>query len=155
MLNNTTVPGDSSVLLPIQNGLVADCRQQDVMFVRVQISVDYSYCIRGIQPLRLDFYIELPQTSTPIVNGANQAYNLVTYAGPANICTLDTQQAAGAILTQTYQAAPGQLTAAAFGTTSATLNKDGKMAEIESKILRVTMPAYLQSRFLSGCAKLH
>ncbi len=149
MLNNTTVPGDSSVLLPIQNGLVADCRQQDVMFVRVQISVDYSYCIRGIQPLRLDFYVELPQTSTPMVNGANQAYNLVTYAGPADIRTLDTQQAAGAILNQTYQAAPGQLTAATFGTTSATLNQDAKMAEIESRILRVTMPAISKAMFLA------
>ena len=92
------------------------------MFVRVQVSADYSYCIRGLQPLRLDFYIELPKTSTPMINRANQAYTLVTHAGPADICTLDTQQAAGAILNQTYQAAPGQLTAASFGTTSATLN---------------------------------
>ena len=62
IINNTTLAIDPAVLLPIVNGPLAACRQQDVHFVRVQVSVDYSYAIRGVLPLRLDFYIELPGT---------------------------------------------------------------------------------------------
>ena len=42
ILINTTTAADSSILLSMQNGLLADCRQQDVRFIRVQVSVDYS-----------------------------------------------------------------------------------------------------------------
>jgi len=86
IMNNTTTPGDSSVLLPVQDRIIADCRQQDIKFVCVQASVDYSYSVRGIQPLRLNFYIELlPQSTTALTNGNNQAYTLVTYSGPAHL----------------------------------------------------------------------
>ena len=105
------------------------------MFARVQVSVDYSYSIRGVSPVRLDFYIELPQTSTALVNGAGGAYTLVTYAGPANLRTLDTVQIAAAILGHTYQSSPGQLVATVFGSTAATLNQDRAMVDIETKIL--------------------
>ena len=53
VINNTTVEGDPSILLPIQNGALASCRQPDVKFVRVQVSVDYSYTLRGVSPIRL------------------------------------------------------------------------------------------------------
>ena len=125
------VPGDTLVLLPIQNGLVADCRQQDVMFVRVQVSVDYSYCICGMQPLRLDFYIDCHRHLRRWSTGRIKR---TTSAGTADICTLDTQQAAGAILHQTYPAAPGQLTAAAFMTTSAILStKTGRWQKLNPR----------------------
>jgi hypothetical protein len=38
-INNTTIAGDPTVLLPIINGVLANCRQQDVRFVRVQVSL--------------------------------------------------------------------------------------------------------------------
>jgi hypothetical protein len=66
---NTTTAVDSSILLPVQNGVLAACRQQDVRFVRVQVSIDYSYRIPGVSPLRLDFYIELPQESRAMTMG--------------------------------------------------------------------------------------
>ena len=53
VINNTTVGGDPSILLPIQNGALANCGQPDVKFVRVQVSVDYSYTLRGVSPIRL------------------------------------------------------------------------------------------------------
>jgi hypothetical protein len=93
---------NSLVLLPIQNSILANCRQQEILFVRVKVSVDYSYSIRGVPPLRLDFYIELPQPSTAMINGGGVAYTLVTYSGPADLRTLDAAQSATSILDLTY-----------------------------------------------------
>jgi hypothetical protein len=98
VMNTTTLAEDPSVLKPIQNGVYANCRSADVTFARVQVNVDYSYAIRGVHPLRLDFYIELPQTSTNLTNGLNQPYTLVTYAGPADLRTLDAAQSKTSIL---------------------------------------------------------
>ena len=150
VINNTTVGGDPSILLPIQNGALANCRQPDVKFVRVQVSVDYSYTLRGASPIRLDFYVELPQTATAMVNGAGNAYTLVTYAGPADLRTLDTAQTASTILEITYQTKPGQIQPPVFGATAATLNQDHAMSDIESKILRVCMDAVFADVFLAA-----
>jgi len=132
------------------NGALAQCRQPDVMFVRVQVSVDYSYTIRGVSPIRLDFYVELPQSSTAMTKGAGNPYTLVTYAGVADLCTLDTTQTAATILSVTYQTKPGQIQAPVFGATAATLNQDRAMTEIESKILRVCMESVFADVFLAA-----
>ena len=147
VINSTTIAEDPSVLKPIQNGVYANCRSADVTFARVQVNADYSYAIRGVHPLRLDFYIELPQTSTNLTNGLNQPYTLVTYAGPADLRTLDAAQSKTSILNITYQMYPGQIVPAAFGSTAATLNQDAKMAEIEAKILRVVQSSIMDSVF--------
>jgi len=149
IINNTTVAGDPSILLPIQNGALANCRQPDVKFVRVQVSVDYTNAMRGVSPIRLDFYVELPQSATPMVNGAGNAYTSVTYSGPADLRTLDTAQTASTILDVTYQTKPGQIQATVFGATAATLTQDHAMTEIESKILRVCMEAVFADVFLA------
>ena len=121
-INGSTTAADASVLLPIQNGLLANCRQQDVKFVQVQVSVDYSYSIRCVSPLRLDLCIKLPQGTSAMTNGGGVAYTLVTYAGLTDLWTLDTAQACSTIPGVTHQSAPGQLVQPEFGTTSATLN---------------------------------
>ena len=149
IINNTTMPADPAVLLPIQNGVLADCRQQDVRFVRAQVSVDFAYALRGAAPLRLDFYIELPQTSTAMTNGAGVAYTLITYSGPADLRTLDAAQAHATILGVTYQSAPGQLLQPTFGNPSATLNFDRFMVEVESRILRIVQEPIFKSVFLA------
>jgi hypothetical protein len=74
---------------------------------------------------------------------------LITYAGPANLWTLDTAQARSTILDVTYQSAPGQLIQPVFGTTSATLNYNCFMVEIESKILRIVQEQIFKSVFLA------
>ena len=111
--------------------------------------MDYSYSIRSIPPLRLNFYSELPQTSAAMINGGGVAYTLVTYSGPANLWKLDAAQSATSILDLTYQTSPGQIVPAAFGATAAMLNQDVKMIDIESKILRVTQKAIFKSVFLA------
>ena len=72
ILTTTTTAANSSILLPMQNGLLADFRQQGVRFVRVQVSVDYSYSIPGVSPLRLEFYIKLPQSTNAMTNGGER-----------------------------------------------------------------------------------
>ena len=41
-LNNTKVAGHPEILFPVINGPVNTCRQQDVTFVRVQCSLDFT-----------------------------------------------------------------------------------------------------------------
>ena len=72
---------------------------------------------------------------------------MITYAGPANLWTLDTAQAHSIILGVTYQPSPGTLVQAIFGSTSATLNYDQFMIEIESKILRVVQEQVFKTIF--------
>ena len=57
ILPNTATAADASILLPVQYGNLNTCQQQDVRFVRVQVSVDYSYSIPSVSLLRLDIYI--------------------------------------------------------------------------------------------------
>ena len=68
-MTTTTTAANASILLPIQNGLLNTCWKQDVRFFQVQVSVNYSYSICGVSPLRLDFYIELPQGTSAMTNG--------------------------------------------------------------------------------------
>lgn len=108
-MNNITLAGDVAILLPVLKGVLLTCCQQDVMLNRVQVSVDYLYIIPGVSPICLDFYMELPQTSTAQQNGLGRAYNLVTFAGPDDLCTLDTAMTATTILSHTFQFNPGQM----------------------------------------------
>ena len=41
-IDNTTTAGDSAILLPVVDGPYANCRQQDVRFVRVQCTLDFA-----------------------------------------------------------------------------------------------------------------
>lgn len=85
-----------------------------------------------------------------MINGAGNAYTLVTFAGAADLRTLNTAQTAAAILSVTYQTQPGQIQAPVFGATAATLNQERAKTEIESKILRVCMDAVFADIFLAA-----
>jgi hypothetical protein len=41
-IDDTTLTSDPQVLLPIMNGAVAGCQKQDVKFVRVQCTLDFT-----------------------------------------------------------------------------------------------------------------
>ncbi len=87
--NVTTVAENAAVLLPIVNGAVATCFQQDFCFVHVTYTTGL-VTINNYGPsmLRVGFYIKLPQRSVTIINGNNQAYNLTTGHGISNLSTL-------------------------------------------------------------------
>jgi hypothetical protein len=76
-----TEVGNPAILLPVQDGLLADCHKKDVKFVRIQLTLDYSPLINvttqaGPTILQAEYYIELPQTLQQLFNRQQTAYNL-------------------------------------------------------------------------------
>ena len=111
-INATTVPGDKSVLLPVQGSNIADCRMPGVKFVRFQLELDFAdLTIATVNPdpnvvLRGEYYLQLPQSSRNLVNGANDAYTLTLSLGPANLHTMSTAKVQPDILGMMHQDGP-------------------------------------------------
>jgi hypothetical protein len=87
IIPDTMEAGNPAILLPVQDGLLANCRKKDVKFVHVQLTLDYSLLVNvttqaGPTILRAEYYIELPQTSRQLFNGQQTAYKLLTFHGP-------------------------------------------------------------------------
>jgi hypothetical protein len=90
---DTTDAGDPAILLPIQDGILANCRMKDVKFVRIQLMLDFFPLVNvttqaGPTILWGEYYIELLQTSWQLLNGTGTAYNLLTFHGPGDLRTL-------------------------------------------------------------------
>ena len=123
-IDNTTTAGDAAILLPVLNGNLATCRQQDVCFARVQCTLDFAHLIT-VDPypvatiLRVSYYIKLPQTSHAMTNGVGAAYTLVSFLGADDICTLSPEVMKSDILTPVHQDGPIMLAASDFNLTHA------------------------------------
>jgi hypothetical protein len=83
-INNTTTPGDTSILLHVQDSNIADCRAAGVKFVRVQLDLDFADLTIAANPapnvvLWGEYYIQLPQISHNLTNGAGAAYTLTSW----------------------------------------------------------------------------
>jgi hypothetical protein len=90
---DTMDAGDPTILLPVQDGVLADCRKKDVKFIRVQLTLDFSPLVNvttqaGPTILWEEYYIELLQMSRQLLNGTGTAYNLLTFHGPGDLWTL-------------------------------------------------------------------
>jgi hypothetical protein len=48
VMTNTTTATDAQILLPMQNGVVAACRQQEIKFVWVQCIIDFAPLITAL-----------------------------------------------------------------------------------------------------------
>ncbi len=76
-INNTTIASNPTALLPVINGVLANCRQQDVRFVRVQVSLDFAHLLGaghvGATVLKSMYYLKLPQQSVNMTNSAGAA----------------------------------------------------------------------------------
>ena len=137
-VNDTTDATDSSILLPVIDGAYVTCRK-NVKFVRVQLSVNFIDLVTidnpGPTTLRSEYFIELPQTTHQLTNGAGSAYNLTTFHGTADLRTLNSQEIQAEILDFTLQDGPVELQAASFGATSARTDSFAICADIQEKIL--------------------
>jgi len=118
-LTNVT---DSLILLPVVNSALNTC-QKNMKFVHVQLSVNFIDLVTIDNPgptnLRIEYFIELPQTTRQMTNGAGNAYNLTTFHGTTDLCILTSQEIQAEILDYTLQDGPVELQAASFGATSA------------------------------------
>jgi hypothetical protein len=108
-INNTTIAGNPTVL-PIINGVLAKCHQQDVRFVRIQVSLDFVNLLGtghvGATILKSMYYLKLPQQSANMINGAGAAYLLKTYHGPTNITAMTAQEINDDIICPCLQRGP-------------------------------------------------
>jgi hypothetical protein len=138
-INNTTVAGDPTALLPVINGVLANCRQQDVRFVCVQVSLDFAHLLGaghvGATVLKLMYYLELPQQSVNMTNGAGAAYVLTTYHGHVNITTMTAQEVNDDIICPCLQCGPITLSGADFNLREANIDSATVKDQLISKFL--------------------
>ena len=103
-VNNLTNATNPSILLPVVDGAINACRK-NFKFVRVQLSVNFVNLVTVDNPgpttLRIEYFIELPQTTPQMTNGAVNAYNLTTFHGNTDLYTLTSQDIQAEILDYT------------------------------------------------------
>ena len=155
IMTDTTDAGDPSVLLPVANGALRDCRKQNVKFVRVQLTTNFASLINVIHPgasvFRTEYYIELPQTSVQVLDGHGTAYTLLTFHGPADLRTMTPTQVQAQILDITFQDSPVDLIPSKFNLSSARTESSEMRSEIEGKILRLASTTIWNTMFLELC----
>ena len=108
---DTTTQGNSTVLLPVQNGNVALCRKGNIKFVCVQLRLDFSRLSKTNVTthscvLQEEYYIDLPQTTQVMMAGNNQAYSLTTWNGPADLKLMSCDTVKTTIIKFTLQDGP-------------------------------------------------
>ena len=115
----------------------------------MQITLDFHPLVSvdppGLTTLRVGYYVKLPQTSCAMLNGVGGGYNLVTYHGPDDLCTLTMQQVQADILAQTLQDGPYDLQPASFNLTTARTDGTALRSEIKGKILQL---AYTNLKYI-------
>jgi len=124
VIADTSVANTIATLLPIQNGAVGACRRSDIRFINVRANVDYSDKIENVALSRFatEYFIELPQTTHAMLNGANAAYNLTTFDGPDDLNAYTPADVQTHITYRTLQQYAARLVAPTFGAQRATLN---------------------------------
>jgi len=90
--------------------------------------------------LLAEYYIELPQSTKAVTGGNNQAYNLTTWQGTANLKGMSCNEVKTDILDITLQDGPVDLQPAAFGLTAARTDGLVLNSVVDSKIIKL---AYL------------
>jgi hypothetical protein len=155
-MDDTTTANNAQVLLPVINGTLVDCRKQDVRFMRVQCTLDFTplitvdpYPVSSI--LRVSYYIKLPQTMQGMTNGNNVAYNLTSYLGPDDLRTLTPDMVRTTILRPVLQDRPVLLEAPDFNLQNATTNSIGIAMEMDGKILKLAWHQLCTSIFNKFC----
>jgi hypothetical protein len=123
-LNTTTTADNPQVLLPVQDGNLADGCSQDVCFVHVKCTLDFTsrrhmVCTPTPLILQVSYYFELPKSTCLMTNGHGHAYTLMTYAGPDNWPTLSLAKVQLQILAACMQDSPILLEALALANTDA------------------------------------
>ncbi len=150
-----TTAADAAILLPVIDGNLANCCRPNVKFARVQITLDFSLLVSieppGITTLQVEYYIELPQTSWAMVNGAGAGYNLVTYHGADNLRTLQSAEVQTTIINLTLQDGPYDLQPVSFNLTTARTDGALLRSAIKGKILRLAYATICNTLFLELC----
>jgi hypothetical protein len=109
-ITDTTTIADASILLPMVNGIIANCHKPDVRFVCIQITLKYAALFSaghtGPTSIKSMYYIKLPITAIPMTTSARGAYNLTTYHGPGNLRAMTATKVSPRLPTPAFSRAP-------------------------------------------------
>jgi hypothetical protein len=158
VMNDTTTAADAQILLPVQNGVVVACRQQDIKFVRVQCGINFTPLITALpyptgMVLCAAYYIELPQGTRAMTNKNGGAYTLVSYLGLANLHTLTPPKVKAQILDVCLQDGPVLLQASNFNLATANTDANAFAIDNKRKILKIAWHQICTSIFNEICPK--
>ncbi len=124
--------------------------------MRVQCTLDFvglttvnPYPVATI--LRASYYIELPQTSRAMTNGAGAAYTLISFLDVDDIRTLTPKTVKVYILIPVHQDGPIMLAASDFNLTHANTDTHSIAANINGKILKLAWHQLCASIFTKIC----
>lgn len=155
VMENAVTPEDRSILKPVQDGVIVNCRPPDVKYVRAQITLNFAPLITVVgqenSTLRAEFYVELPQSMRVVNDGNGNPRNLVSFLGPADIRTLNVQEFKDQILAFVPQDGPVNLVPAAFNVTNATTDETALLSKIRHSVLRIAEPTILHEVFIQLC----
>ena len=137
------------------DGVLANCRKQDVHFVRVQITLDYTALFAaghtGPKSIKPMYYIELPSTSAQMVNGHGIAYNLSTYHGPADLRTMTAAKVLAQIVDPCLQQGPITLENADFNLAAANIDTTKHCDVLNTRILQLGFTQICAAMFKQLC----
>jgi hypothetical protein len=126
VIDDTTTPANLQVLLPVQNGIIANCCSLDVQFACVQCVLDFASLVRAAPYpistiLSVKYYIELPQSLRAMTNGAGAAHTLVSFLGVDDLRNLTPPEVKTVLLDTCLQDGPVLLKASDFNLQNAML----------------------------------
>jgi hypothetical protein len=154
---NLVTAADPSILLPIQDGAVANCHRANFKFVRFQLNLDFAMLVTlrppGNTTLRTEYYTELPQDSFDLTNGNNQAYCLTTNLGPGDLHAIAAADFKRDILAHTLQDQPVDLLSPTFNLTAARLDRSTLVSKIRFKIILIATLSALDCLFNQLCPR--
>jgi hypothetical protein len=155
-IDNTTVACSPEVLLFIINGATNTCRQQDLKFVHVQCSMDFALLVTGdpypvSMVMRSMYFIKLPQGACGLINGNSIPYNLVSFLGVNNLCTLTCAQVQTDILAHVQQEDPVLLKASDLNLRTANTDLIDINFKINWRILKLARHQICSSVFVEIC----
>ena len=91
----------------------------------------------GPTTLRVRYYLELPQTTKPMTDGAGNDYNLTTWHGVSDLSTLIADEVRTRLLELCLQDGPITLCPADFNLGDANIDAASIRETIQAKILRL------------------
>jgi hypothetical protein len=157
LIIDSITAGDASILLPVQDGVLANCQRAKIKFARVQLNLNFIMLVTLRPPgntiLQTKYYIKLPQASCDLTNGNNQAYCLMTYLGPGDLRAIAAADFELDILAHTLQDGPIDLLLPTFNLTAARLDRTTLVSEICNKIIMLATPLVLNCLFNQLCPK--
>jgi hypothetical protein len=141
IINGTTTPNNTSILLPDQDGPANQCHAEGLKFAHFQLNLDFA-ALNMIRPtpntiLRGEYYIKLPQCTVQLMNKQGVDYNLTTFNGAAHLRTLSAGEVKQDIINETHQDGPFNLLEPVFNLTSCKTNSSVVYSNLKTLVTKL------------------